>query len=174
MASSAPHNNPSQRQRSDIALTPPPISSYAAYRGESLQRNDSPLTPYSDSPSFESQSRNGGHDRRFYGVGGGGRINDSGGFGEDIPLRPRSEQNAPGSESPQHDGSGGDKALPPPAGHRRRKRRREPERKKGIKGFFQGKVPWVVYIFTLVQVTVFIVEIVKNCTLCNLTSGGKR
>lgn len=174
MASSAPHNNPNQRQRSDNALPPLPISSYTAYRGESLQRNDSPLTPYSDSPSFESQSRNRGHDHRFYGAGGGGRLNDSGAFGEDIPLRPRSEQDAPGSESPQHDGLGNDKALPPPAGHRRRKRRREPERKKGLKGFFQGKVPWVVYIFTLVQVTVFIVEIVKNCMLVKVACCGRR
>jgi len=173
MASSAPYDNPSQRQRSDIALPPLPVSSYSAYRRESLQRSDSSLTPYSDSPSFESQSRNGGHDRRFYGAGGGGRPDDSGAFGEDIPLRPRSEQNAPGNGFPQHDGSGSDKALPPPAGHRRRKRRREPERKKGIKGFFQGKVPWVVYIFTLVQVTVFIVEIVKNCTLVDLTCCGR-
>ena len=31
------------------------------------------------------------------------------------------------------------------------------------KGFFAGKVPWVVYTLTLLQVIVFIVELVKNC-----------
>ena len=35
-----------------------------------------------------------------------------------------------------------------------------PSRKQG---FFSGKIPWLVYILTLVQTTVFIVEIVKNC-----------
>lgn len=29
-------------------------------------------------------------------------------------------------------------------------------------GFFGGKIPWVVYIFTLIQVGVFIGELVKN------------
>jgi len=36
-------------------------------------------------------------------------------------------------------------------------------KKKKKKGFFAGKVPWFVYFITLVQVTVFIVEIIKNC-----------
>jgi len=173
MAASTSYNNSNQRRRSDIALPPPPISTYSAYRPESLQRKDSPLTPYSDSPFFESPSKNGEHDRRFYGAGGGGRASESGGFSDDIPLRPRSEQIAPEIGSPLHDGPGGDKALLPPGSHRRRKRPREPERKKGIRGFFSGKVPWVVYIFTLIQVTVFIVEIVKNCTLVNLIFGGE-
>jgi hypothetical protein len=31
------------------------------------------------------------------------------------------------------------------------------------KGFFSGKIPWVVYVTTMVQITVFIVEIIKNC-----------
>ena len=36
------------------------------------------------------------------------------------------------------------------------------KRKKKKKGFFSGKIPWVVYVTTLVQITVFIVEIIKN------------
>ena len=35
----------------------------------------------------------------------------------------------------------------------------EPPRRKG---FFNGKIPWVVYTVTTIQVAVFIVEIVKN------------
>lgn len=31
------------------------------------------------------------------------------------------------------------------------------------RGFFTGKVPWFVYIITLIQCTVFVVEIIKNC-----------
>lgn len=99
---------------------------------------------------------------------------DSGGFSDDIPLRPRSEQNAPEGYALQQDQSGSDKGLPSTADRRRRKRRREPEKKQGLRGFFSGKVPWVVYTFTLIQVTVFIVEIVKNCMLLNLSLYGQR
>jgi hypothetical protein len=38
---------------------------------------------------------------------------------------------------------------------------RKKRRKKA--GFFSGKVPWFVYFITMVQITVFIVEIIKNC-----------
>lgn len=30
-------------------------------------------------------------------------------------------------------------------------------------GWFSGKIPWVVYIVSLVQITVFIAEIIQNC-----------
>lgn len=36
-------------------------------------------------------------------------------------------------------------------------------RSKKKRGFFSGRVPWFVYIFTLIQVSVFIGEIIKNC-----------
>jgi len=38
----------------------------------------------------------------------------------------------------------------------------KPERKTKKK-WFSGKVPWVVYTLSLIQLTVFIVEIIKNC-----------
>jgi membrane associated rhomboid family serine protease len=40
----------------------------------------------------------------------------------------------------------------------------EPRRKKKKQedGWFKGKIPWVVYVFTLAQLTTFIVEIIKN------------
>ena len=41
----------------------------------------------------------------------------------------------------------------------------KPKPKKKKKGFFAGKIPWVVYFVSLVQITVFIVEIIKNCKL---------
>ena len=46
------------------------------------------------------------------------------------------------------------------------------KRKKKKGGFFSGKVPWFVYFITLVQVTVFIVEIIKNCRLHFYWSRG--
>lgn len=45
--------------------------------------------------------------------------------------------------------------LSSPTSPKRKKRKR-----KG--GWFRGKVPWFVYIMTLIQVTVFIAEIIKN------------
>lgn len=38
-----------------------------------------------------------------------------------------------------------------------------PKRPSKKKGLFSGKIPWVVYFVSLVQVTVFVVEIIKNC-----------
>ncbi|KAK5083468.1 hypothetical protein LTR05_005970 [Lithohypha guttulata] len=43
------------------------------------------------------------------------------------------------------------------------KKRRRKQKKKG--GFFSGKVPWFVYFVSLVQITVFIAEIIKNSTM---------
>ena len=37
------------------------------------------------------------------------------------------------------------------------------KRRKKKGGFFSGKVPWFVYFISLVQITVFVVEIIKNC-----------
>lgn len=39
------------------------------------------------------------------------------------------------------------------------------KRRKKKKGFFAGKVPYFVYFISLVQITVFVVEIIKNCKL---------
>lgn len=41
--------------------------------------------------------------------------------------------------------------------------KRRKKKKTGLARFFSGKIPWFVYFITLVQITVFIVEIVKNC-----------
>jgi hypothetical protein len=39
----------------------------------------------------------------------------------------------------------------------------DPKRQKKSSRFFKKKIPWVVYITSLVQVIVFIVELVRNC-----------
>lgn len=43
------------------------------------------------------------------------------------------------------------------------------KRKKKKKGWFKGKVPWVVYLLTTIQVGVFIGELVKNGTSFNIS-----
>jgi membrane associated rhomboid family serine protease len=40
-----------------------------------------------------------------------------------------------------------------------------PENERRRDGWFKGKIPWAVYILSLVQIIVFIVEIIKNATL---------
>jgi hypothetical protein len=39
------------------------------------------------------------------------------------------------------------------------KQKQKPQKKKG---FFSGKIPWVVYVVSLVQITIFIAEIIQN------------
>jgi hypothetical protein len=46
------------------------------------------------------------------------------------------------------------------------------KRKKKKKGWFSGRVTWVVYILTTVQIAVFIAEIIKNGTQWKRLGGG--
>ena len=160
MATNAFYKIPHQKRRSDASLPPLPIPtcSYSAYMPEYESRIVSPITPSSDSKTSYFQDS----ERSFYSGGRGGKANDSGRFSDNIPLRPQPVPSPSQEGFSRNDLPDGDRSLPAPISQRRRKRRREPEKKKG---FFAGKVPWVVYTLTLVQVTVFIVEIVKNCTL---------
>jgi len=63
-----------------------------------------------------------------------------------------SSQNTTYPPSPESQGI--NPALLPPKRSRKKRKR---------KGLFSGRIPWFVYFLTLVQITVFIVEIVKNC-----------
>ena len=153
---SAPHKRPSETGLPPLSV---PLSSYSAYQPQSLSHSESPFTsnfekkgPFyrvqtQDSNDSESQLFNLGSDRN----------NDSGRFADNIPLRPQHEQIPSAEVLPQEADPDLNKSLPNPVSQRRKKRR-EPEKT----GFFRGRVPWVVYIFTLVQLTVFIVEMVKN------------
>lgn len=87
-------------------------------------------------------------------------------YSENIPLKDRTRIQTNQSEWPPAQNT----AYPPsPESHNpepgllptsdRKKRRKKK------KGFFAGKVPWFVYFISLVQITVFIVEIIKNCKL---------
>ena len=153
-ASAGPHSPPS----------PPPLSSYSAYHQEhTTQRIDSPVSPNFDSRSslyhHTQGQRSDDSGSRFYGAGGGGRNNDSGHFADNIPLQPQSpvpplgNSGFYGKQSPTDD-----EPLPGPASRQQRSR----QRGSGRKGWFRGKIPWVVYIFTTVQIAVFIAEITRN------------
>ena len=51
-----------------------------------------------------------------------------------------------------------------PSHNTARRRRKHP--------FFGGKIPWVVYTLTLIQVCVFIAELVKNGEFCTFDAFG--
>ncbi|MCJ1376946.1 hypothetical protein MMC17_000036 [Xylographa soralifera] len=161
MATKAFYNTAPQKRSSEAKLPPLPIpsSSYSAYRPQSVSHSESPSTPNFEKkgPFYRIQTQDSNDsESRLFNLGND-QNNDSGRFADNIPLRPQHEQISSDGELPQKADPDLDKSLPIPVSHRR-KRRREPQKK----GFFRGRVPWVVYIFTLIQLTVFIVEMVKN------------
>ncbi|MCJ1478885.1 hypothetical protein MMC13_007569 [Lambiella insularis] len=166
MAANSFSANTGDRRRSDARLPPLPIpvSSFSASRQEPSPLLESPNTPFFEKrgPFYHAQTHDSfDSESQLYSADGGGRRNDSGPFSDNIPLRPHPEPDASELDLPQTADSELDKSLPGPVGERRRKKRREPQKK----GLFQGRVPWVVYIFTLIQLTIFIVEMVKNAIL---------
>ncbi|KAI9828790.1 MAG: hypothetical protein M1832_001895 [Thelocarpon impressellum] len=88
-------------------------------------------------------------------------------FADDVPLREYPSPGAPGGpkgQSPQQFDPALESGLPPPDpdvdGRKKKsgKRRFNPLNPK-------GRTPWFVYIMTLIQITVFIVEIAKNSSI---------
>jgi hypothetical protein len=103
---------------------------------------------------FDSQSSLGA-DSRYYGQGGGGRLEQSNSFQDDIPLRDH-----PGV--PPKDDNSTDHVYDAPAPAQLEEGRRNRFSGLGMLKKPKGRIPWLVYILTTVQVAVFIAEIVKN------------
>ncbi|KAI9733357.1 MAG: hypothetical protein M1834_003441 [Cirrosporium novae-zelandiae] len=93
----------------------------------------------------------------YYGAGGGGRLHDSPSYADDIPLRVNPPQNGLHEQWPdrrtQYPPSPESQLQDPKMGLATGRRRRN--------GLFSGRIPWVVYTLSLIQLIVFIVEIVK-------------
>jgi len=81
-------------------------------------------------------------------------------FSDTIPLTNHQTINTNQHDSRTHlnqyDNSPESETAPPFLPPQKQKPRKK-------KGFFSGKIPWVVYVVSFVQITVFIVEIVQNC-----------
>lgn len=104
---------------------------------------------------YDSQSSLGG-DSRYYGQGGGGRIEQTNSYEDGIPLRDH-----PGVPAKDNNATDHVYDAPPPMQMEDGGRR---NRLSGM-GMFKkakGRIPWLVYILTTVQVAVFIAELVKN------------
>ena len=155
-------NGYSSRRQYDHALPPLPIptSRFSSYAPSQAQ---SPLSPF-DSPVHDPHSAQRHQSRQSLG-NEGEYFGDSRGanpYTDDIPLRSHAQPQRVGDgkmeagEYPSHE----DPTLP-----RKERKMRQSRRRRKKTGFFSGKVPWVVYGLTLIQITVFIAEIVRNCKL---------
>ena len=154
-----------QIRRADAPLPPLPIplSSYSSYRPEHTGQADSPITPtdYDTNGPFHrhySQQSIGG-DSKYYGAGGGGRISEQGAYADDIPLRSNTVQYSTDGEPPNKQPFAEETGLPYPSSEPQAGTNRKRQRKKK---FFRLSNTWVVYVLTVIQVTVFIVELVRN------------
>ena len=148
--SSLPPSNTTSRNDLD--------SIYNKYSTPSLHRS---LTP---TPSYESTDRQQQHG---YVESDNGSVQTMDQYADNIPLksskksrlrtdwRNETSEYPPSPESQRDPGIG---LVPHPT----------PMTKKG---WLKGKIPWVVYIVSTVQIAVFIAEIVKNCTCTYLRYG---
>lgn len=159
--------SPSQgnQRRSDAPPPHLPLDPYATYSSHSMQPSpphvsssyeDTSYRPYADRTQQSTPSA-------YYASGGGGRETEPNPYSDDIPLR---QHPSKGCSEILHDPLPHDPAIVDrPSQNAARRRRKQ--------GFFgRGKIPWVVYILTLIQVCVFIAELVKNGELCSFYAFG--
>lgn len=162
--SSAPSYNSQAPSYHSPSSTPRPVGASPVSPFEAPF--DDHVYPLTGQRAQNSQSSL-GQDSRYYGQGGGGRPQDStNAFRDDIPLQERSQSPLKPNDSTDHVYDAGESRIPSHLAAGRRKR---------ISAFGMGlglydanamkkRIPWVVYGLTLIQVCVFIAEIVKNGT----------
>ena len=101
----------------------------------------------------------------------GGRHNDADQYSENIPLKSHNQYANDGpspdwmKQQPMQRPPGPEMGEPPVRAGRKQK-----------KGFFKKKLPWVTYTLTLIQIVVFIVELVKSgvYSWCRREKDGPR
>jgi hypothetical protein len=133
--------------------TKPPTSLYANNRPS---RGSDIHSLYSATPSIDSPRDNQYHSREsYYSSVVGGTLHDEHQYADNIPLK--SPHPRPYS---QDDLAGQNTQYPPsPISQQRPKSSRSRRQKQG---WFTGKITWVIYLVTLVQIGVFIGEIVSS------------
>ena len=152
------HPSPSRTGRRSNPISPNkalPPDPYTAYNPQPTH----PSPPYMTS-SFEDTTYHPYAEQSqqslpspYYSSGGGGREYEPNPFSDDVPLRQYPDKGDSGMA--MHDPLPDDPTvIDRPLQSSGRKRQK--------KGFFARKQPWVVYIFTFIQVVVFIAELIKN------------
>lgn len=167
-----PYNQQSYNSPQDYR---PPISAAPSYHSQPAsrpgtvppQQHDitSPISPFEApfddhvypahaQPSrFDSESTL-GQDTRYYGQGGGGRLDPSNSYQDNIPLRDHPGLKPTDSTDHVYDAPAAPAQLEEGQGRKRFS---------GLGRFkTKSRIPWVTYILTIIQVAVFIAEIVKN------------
>ena len=156
--------NPSSNQANGPHHDAPPqlpLESYATYPSHPTQ----PLSPRVSSPYEDTAYRpyersHQGTPSPYYASGGGGRETEPNPYSDDIPLR---QHPSKASSDILRDPLPYDPAIIDRPSQNAARRRRK-------RGFFgAGKIPWVVYTLTLIQVCVFIAELARNGESCPST-----
>ena len=126
------------------AYNPQPAHPSPSYMTSSFE--DSSYHPYAEQSQQSLPSP-------YYSSGSGEREYEPNPFSDDVPLRQSPDKGDSGM--PMHDLLPDDPTVID-------RPLRSSGRKRQKKGFFARKQPWVVYIFTFIQVVVFIAELAKN------------
>ena len=150
---------PTSYSRADPPQLPAlPTSQYSVLNHD--RHTDSPISPIFDStPLYDRGAQNYNDSGEFMREGRGGPHRTSRQHSDEILLRENpqpfaGDKNASEAQIPLRQSDSTDSSP-----NERRRRRREPEKK----SFFSRHNTWVVYILSLIQASVFIAELVKNC-----------
>ena len=154
----SPAPSPGNGRRYDARPPRLPLDPYATYSSHPTQPSPQPSPPQISSPYEDTRYRPYADQSQqsipspYYASGAGGRETEPNPYADDIPLRQHpSKRNSEILHDPlPHDPA----IIDRPAQNAVRRR------KQGFLG--GGKIPWIVYTLTLIQVSVFIAELVKN------------
>ncbi|KAL8728935.1 MAG: hypothetical protein Q9181_005167 [Wetmoreana brouardii] len=152
-------------RRSDAPL--PPVPDYElSPRLRPNQPTSSPFATPFDDPTYrpygQQSQQSLGLEHPYYGAGGAPRPYDPSPYSEDIPLRDHLSKQSQQSSAYDQQRQG---TEPAQAARMNSRQRSGHGRRRKRKGYFSGRIPWVVYFFSLVQIIVFIAEIARNAVL---------
>ena len=153
--------NPSSdfpNKRVDGPLPPLP-NPYSSYNTNPQQHSATSVSAPFDDPSYRPYGRQ-SEQSLAYGTSTGGHDYDPSPYSDNIPLRPQQRKSSSDLLNPNHRPS--DAELVRPDIGPRKKSRTGATRYKKKKGLWSGRIPFVVYFLTTVQVVVFIAELIKN------------
>ncbi|KAL8982896.1 MAG: hypothetical protein Q9177_005135 [Variospora cf. flavescens] len=150
--------------RFDAPLPPAPDYELSLGLNDNRPSHSSPFATPFDDPTYRPYGQQShpslSSENRYDGAGGGHGPYEPSPYSEEIPLRnhPSKQSSEPLAYDQQRQEAAYAAGIQghQPMGHGKRRKRN---------GWFRGKIPWVVYFFTLVQTAVFIAEIARNAVL---------
>jgi hypothetical protein len=156
-------SQPPSRTQSTRPSDTSPVSPFEAPFDDHVYPMPQHENPHPPNSRFDSQSTIGA-DSAYYGQGGGGIQGSTNSFADNIPLRdhPGGPDVPPKQNSTDHVYDAADPNAPV---RRNTGTLEEGPRDRGrLTGLLKKKkkIPFVTYVFTIVQIVIFIVEIVKN------------